>query len=348
MAKQNRAERQARLAVPAPEAPTVKPLTRDELYAEAKRLGIKGASKFTRDQLATAVNDALADGKLTPADRPVVNTPDISTIEGRRALANDRIAAGAEHYQEVMADPNAPKPEEDLAKRTIKAKAEQKALKAWQFGGMQGDRPVTPNYDAVCAVYAGVAKAPGSKAARRSGGAKRESAKPGGPRGDAAAAAKDACGGKRASTVKISDDDLRAYIVRVHQEHPESARQDEREYAFWVERLNLSGRFPRFWKELVTDADQDLDTEAGTDLPPADYDAGESPEAVKAALEHALRPKATVAEASKPKRGDNLRSKKTTAAKATPAKAAPKKTGARKEVTPIPKSTPRKRAGTRK
>lgn len=45
--------------------------------------------------------------------------------------------------------PEAPQPATDRVERTKLAKAEHQALKEWEKGGRQGDRPATPNYDAI-------------------------------------------------------------------------------------------------------------------------------------------------------------------------------------------------------
>lgn len=263
MARQNKAERQARLRV-APEPTEEKPATRDELYAAAKSYGIKGASRFNRDQLIEAIAaHQEADG--VGSTEPEATPPDVSTMAGRQALGDQRVAEAAAHYAETKDDPDAPKAEEDPAKRTIAAKGEQAALKEWQLAGAKGERPATPNYDYIAAAYLNGGQAPKAKRSRSGGGGTR--AKSGGPRRAEADAAKAALGGKRGAGVKISDDDLRTYIRDVHREHPESSRSDEREYAYWVEKLSLTGRWPAFWKEVV-EGEEPAPTESDATPPP--------------------------------------------------------------------------------
>jgi len=260
-AKMNKAERQARLKQ-TPSAPDKQP-TREDLYQEAKALGITGASSWTKPQLTEAIAAWTA-------------KPEPTTPEGKHELGEQRISEASAHYAETKADPDAPKASERPAERSNLAKQEVIALKAWQLGGSKGERPLTPNYDYIAALYTGVARESGRKA--RTGGGTRRS-KSGGPRRVEADAAKEACGGKRGTGVRISDDDLRAYIATAHAEHPDSSRGDEREYAYWVERLSLNGRWGRFWREVVSDVDQP----ALPDEEQAEPE-GDDPDAIAAAL----------------------------------------------------------------
>lgn len=372
MPTKNKAERQARLKVADNAAPAEpKPPTRDELYEQAKAAGIKGASKFTRDQLVDALatppepdqqepaapTDTLTDEQVrqqvADAGAHVLDTvPDPDTVEGRMQLGDQRIADAAQHYADSIADPDAPKPEEDPAKRTIAATAEQKLLKQWQLDGMKGERPVTPNYDYVAAKYVAggeglMPKAKRVRAASTGGGGTsrgtgKRQGRATGPRAEQAKAAKEACGGKRGAGVPISDDDLRAYILQVHAEHPESTCSAEREYAYWCERLVLSKRFNGLWSEVIDgdvqtpadDADADdpaevaaqaaADAQADDVKPDADDKLAEQVHAAAKAVAKKAAPK----QATGAKRGDNLRSTK------APAKAA----AAKKQATPISKA----------
>lgn len=302
MAKQNKADRQARLRA-VPDAPEAKPPTRDELYAEAKAAGLAVTSRMKRDEIVAVLT-------ASGTEEVEVAPPDPDTIEGRKVLGDERVAEAAAHYAETALDPDAPKPEENEVKRLKLAKEEQVALKAWQLAGCKGDRPVTPNYDHLAAAYVNGGSAPKAKRKRAGGGATR--AKSGGPRRVEAEAAKAALGGKRGAGVKISDDDLRTYIRDVHAEHPESSRSDEREYAYWVEKLSLTGRWPAFWAEVV-------EGEAPATPEPDEQMAAQVTGAVKKAV--AKKAPAT---------------KKSTPAKRAPAK---KAAGASKEVTPRFKQT---------
>lgn len=265
MAKTNKADRQARLrtaAAPEPEQPVAKPPTRDELYQEAKALGIKGASKLNRDALVLVLAaQANGDGSAPEPERvaaPVAPEPDPTTMQGRQQLGDERIAAAAQHYADTLTDPDAPKPDEDPIKRMMAAKGEQVALKAWQLAGT-GDRPSTPNYDYIAATYVagGEGLMPKSKRQRAaSGGGGSRVRTNAGARGKAGLEEKARIKGKRGEVRREDKAVMAEYIVQMHAEHPESTALDEFRYAYWVDKRGFGKTsFLNKWAELF-DGDQ--------------------------------------------------------------------------------------------
>lgn len=310
MPKQNKAERQARLrtaAAPEPEQPTAKPPTRDELYQQAKAAGITGASKLNRDALVLVLA-AQANGDGSAPEHTVLNPdtsshdePDPTTMAGRQQLGDERIAAAAQHYADTLADPDAPKALEDPIKRMMAAKGEQVALKAWQLAG-KGDRPSTPNYDYIAATYVAggeglMPKGKRSRAASGGGGSRVRSDV--GARGKAGLEEKARIKGKRGEVAREDKAVMAEYIVQMHAEHPESTALDEFRYAYWVDKRGFGKKsFLDKWAELFDGDgqaepanDTDLDTEAGTDLPPADDVAVQVHEAAKAVAAKKAAPK---------------------------------------------------------
>jgi hypothetical protein len=52
------------------------PLTRDQLYSEARRLGVKGRSKMNKQQLQEAVDAARIEGDRPDEDAPEPGAPE--------------------------------------------------------------------------------------------------------------------------------------------------------------------------------------------------------------------------------------------------------------------------------
>lgn len=132
----------------------------------------------------------------------------------------------------------------DRVERTALAKAEAKALQAWEKGGQQGDRPATPNLDAVQAQYAnGGAKAakaePTARGRRGPSYASPEYAK--------AMEAKKA--GKRGAGRKVTDDELADHVRKVRATHPDWQRNEALEIAYWLDGLALTrARWNQAWE----------------------------------------------------------------------------------------------------
>ncbi len=122
---------------------------------------------------------------------------------------------------------------DDRAERYQLAKVEHTALKAWETNGRKGDRPTSANLDAMNDDYAA-----GTKPGKSSKGRTKRAAW--NPRRVMAGDAQKAAGNRRGPGVKVSDEDLAAYVRKVRSEHPESPRNDELEVGYWVEKLAIS------------------------------------------------------------------------------------------------------------
>lgn len=313
--KLNKAERQQRMKKEPAPAPAAAPDgTRDELYAQAKALGITGASKYTKDQLVAAIVAVMSGGAGSPAEVP-----------DAQQLADERVAEAAANHVEHANDPDAPKASESPTERSHLATEEVKAIKAWQLAGMKDERPLSPNYDYIAALYVGVKPKRARSTASAGGSTRRSSGAPRGAqtdRGREARQARKDKGGKRGTGRKVTDADLDVYVAAVREANADAAWYDELLYAHWIAGVAVSPeKFEAAWKRYDGDdgtaadeAQEEHDAEyvAG---PQADDDEdveGDSPEAILTGLARQLTPEP-------------------------------------KEVTPIPKKkAPRKRTTTKK
>lgn len=216
------------------DATQVKAPTRDELVAQAKSAGIPAVSRMTVAQLTEALA-AKVDAASTPAAKAKAG-------DERNAEAAARVANGESKG----------KAETDVNKRAAKAKDEQKALKAWQKDGEQGDRPVTPNYDAIAAEAAGVAKK--KTGAKKGTGVRTVSSTRDGEKHDISARGREARdarvakGGKRGQGKKLTAEELVAYCAKVQKAEPDAWWYDELWYAHWVAGIAVSpDRFHEAW-----------------------------------------------------------------------------------------------------
>jgi hypothetical protein len=180
------------------------------------------------DILAEVLEQAAADGiELHPAE-----------------VEADIMAAMAEAGPVAIVVEPEPEPVADgPAYDTLAARDEWRALKAWQQGGQQGDRPSTANLDAQNAAHAAGTPRPktGRKAAER---------KPRNPRRvEANTTAKQGFEArKQAGVVKWTDEELAAWMRQAVADNPATTMADELEYAYWVERVAISRkRFYTVW-----------------------------------------------------------------------------------------------------
>ena len=124
------------------------------------------------------------------------------------------------------------------------ARAEDKKLAAWKKAGEVGPRPATPNVDAV---VADATRKPTKKATAKSSTSKPkvERSKRHQAMIDARRERKFAKGDRR----KMTDAELAKYVAKVRRAHPDSPKETEREYAYWVEGIALSvRRFDVAWE----------------------------------------------------------------------------------------------------
>ena len=239
MARQNRADRQARSATPKAKQADLATLSRDDLYAKAKAANLTGLSRATKDELIAA---------LSAAPPKVESNGGETKVEARERRGRE---AAARHMTN-RDDPKAPKHDPNAAIRSRLATDECKALVAWETEGKKGKQPVTPNYDALSAQYWDRVSLnpPAPKAARtRQPKAEGEASTRRGPRGAEAVAEKQRLDGKRGrDNRKVTDDELLDHIRKVKKAHPDSSMSDERMYARWIERLSFGwGKFADLW-----------------------------------------------------------------------------------------------------
>ena len=156
--------------------------------------------------------------------------------------------------------PAAPQASDDRMERLTLAKAEHQALQAWVAGGKDGERPATPNLDAMNDDYAA-----GTRSTRKAGkGAGRQVA----PRRAEANAI--AAKGKRGAGRRVTDAELNLHIATVMAEHPEATRNDELEYAYWVAGLAVTrSRWGAAWAYVEAAGHQAV-TDAKGETPSAD------------------------------------------------------------------------------
>jgi hypothetical protein len=140
----------------------------------------------------------------------------------------------------------APVVADDRAERLALAKAEHQALTAWNAAGQEGEKPATPNLDAMNEAFA--AGTPLRSKRVRKQGAGRTTA----PR--RAQANEIARKGARGPGRRVDDTELTSYIAGVVAENPEARMEDELEFAYWVEQLAVSRkRFYAAWADVQAD-----------------------------------------------------------------------------------------------
>jgi hypothetical protein len=141
----------------------------------------------------------------------------------------------------------APVVADDRAERLALAKSEHQALTTWVAAGSpEGDRPATPNLDAMNEAFA--AGTPLRSKRVRKQGAGRTTA----PR--RAQANEIARKGARGPGRRVDDTELTSYIAGVVAENPGARMEDELEFAYWVEQLAVSRkRFYAAWADVQAD-----------------------------------------------------------------------------------------------
>jgi hypothetical protein len=194
---------------------------------------------------AGAIDRAVVDGLLdgTISDHPMKAT--LAAVSARQDEARAKAVPDPD-TDPAWAVAAEPAVIEDRAERLAKAKAEHQALTAWNAAGQEGEKPATPNLDAMNEAFA--AGTPLRSKRVRKQGAGRTTA----PR--RAQANEIARKGARGPGRRVDDTELTSYIAGVVAENPEARMEDELEFAYWVEQLAVSRkRFYAAWADVQAD-----------------------------------------------------------------------------------------------
>lgn len=186
--------------------------------------------------------DAEVTATLVPSTREVPEQPHAPVPDPADWAPSD--PEQAEH-DAILAEPYTGEASDDRMERLTLAKAEHQALQAWIAGGKEGDRPATANLDAMNADYAA-----GTRTTRKAGKGKGRQVAPRRAEANAIAAK-----GKRGAGRRVTDAELNLYVATVQAEHPQATRNDELEYAYWVEGLAVTrARWNTAWATVAADA----------------------------------------------------------------------------------------------
>jgi hypothetical protein len=203
------------------------PELRDHALATFRRLRYANRPAEAGNLEVPSDDERLADQRPVPEQAPApVPNPDTDPAWA------DAVAKADE----------APVASDDRMERLTLAKAEHVALQAWVAGGKVGDRPATVNLDAMNADYAA-----GTRSTRKASKGKGRQVAPRRAEANAIAAK-----GKRGAGRRVTDAELNLYVATVQAEHPQATRNDELEYAYWVQGLAVTrSRWNAAWATVA-------------------------------------------------------------------------------------------------
>lgn len=220
-------------------------------------------STFNRLRYTERPADPTNLGEADPTEQvdETVSDEFLATSPAQRAISVEPVAPVPDPATDPAWQTPAPVASDDRLERMTLAKDEHRAMTAWVTAGKIGDRPATPNLDAMNADYAAGTRS--TKKAGKGKGAGRQVA----PRRAEANAI--AAKGKRGAGRRIGDTELHQYIAEVVAEHPQATRNDELEYAYWVAGLAVTrARWNTAWAAVEADPEA-VRVAAGDETPTA-------------------------------------------------------------------------------